>query len=114
VAGGLRVTEVWDSQSNFEAWFESYVKPALPEGAPTPSITFDESSVVPSRNMILSVGAPSKPRLTPELAGDLSSSEGTIPDTRVRTGGSDLDPGRTRPAPRRLLSVVVFHLGSHG
>jgi hypothetical protein len=38
VAGGWRVTEVWDSQSDFEAWFESYVKPAFPEGAPSPSI----------------------------------------------------------------------------
>jgi hypothetical protein len=46
VAGGWRVTEVWDSESDFEAWFESYVKPALPEGAPTPSITFDELNEV--------------------------------------------------------------------
>jgi len=29
------------------------------------------------------VGRPSKPRLTQGLAGDLSSSEGTIPDTRA-------------------------------
>ena len=36
------MTEVWDSQSDFEAWFEGYVTAALPEGAPTPSITFDE------------------------------------------------------------------------
>lgn len=40
--GGWRVTEVWDSQADFEAWFDSHVKPAFPEGAPTPSITFDE------------------------------------------------------------------------
>jgi hypothetical protein len=46
VAGGWRVTEVWDSQSDFEAWFESHVKPAFPEGAPTPSITFDELNEV--------------------------------------------------------------------
>ena len=46
VAGGWRVTEVWDSQSDFEAWFESYVKPAFPEGAPMPSITFDELNEV--------------------------------------------------------------------
>jgi hypothetical protein len=42
VAGGWRVTEVWDSQADFEAWFESNVKPALPEGAPEPVITLDE------------------------------------------------------------------------
>jgi hypothetical protein len=46
VAGGWRVTEVWDAQSDFEAWFESYVKPAFPEGAPTPSITIDELNEV--------------------------------------------------------------------
>jgi quinol monooxygenase YgiN len=34
VAGGWRVTEVWDSQSDFEAWFESYVKPAFSRGCP--------------------------------------------------------------------------------
>jgi hypothetical protein len=41
VADGWRVTEVWDSQADFEAWFEANVKPAFPEGAPMPSITFD-------------------------------------------------------------------------
>ncbi|MGZ4386413.1 MAG: putative quinol monooxygenase [Gaiellaceae bacterium] len=40
--GGWRVTEVWDSQANFEAWFEGHVKPAFPQGAPMPSITFDQ------------------------------------------------------------------------
>jgi len=30
------------AMSDFEAWFENHVKPALPEGAPAPSITFDE------------------------------------------------------------------------
>ena len=40
------MTEVWDSQSDFEAWFESYVKPAFPEGAPTRSITMDELNEV--------------------------------------------------------------------
>jgi hypothetical protein len=33
---------VWDSQADFEAWFEAYVKPAFPEGAPMPVIAFDE------------------------------------------------------------------------
>jgi quinol monooxygenase YgiN len=42
VPDGWRVVEVWDSQSDFEAWFEKYVKPALPEGGPAPSIAFDE------------------------------------------------------------------------
>jgi quinol monooxygenase YgiN len=46
VPGGWRVTEVWDSQADFEAWFESNVKPALPEGAPQPSITIDELNEV--------------------------------------------------------------------
>jgi hypothetical protein len=32
----------WDFQGDFDAWFENYVKPALPEGAPAPSIRFDE------------------------------------------------------------------------
>jgi hypothetical protein len=34
VPDGWRVVEVWDSQADFEAWFEAYVKPAFPEGAP--------------------------------------------------------------------------------
>jgi hypothetical protein len=42
VPGGWRVTEVWDSQADFEAWFDANVKPAFPEGGPTPSIAFDE------------------------------------------------------------------------
>jgi heme-degrading monooxygenase HmoA len=42
VPGGWRVTEVWDSQADFEAWFEANVKPAFPEGGPTPAITFDQ------------------------------------------------------------------------
>jgi heme-degrading monooxygenase HmoA len=40
--GGWRVTEMWDTQADFEAWFEASVKPAFPEGAPMPTITFDE------------------------------------------------------------------------
>ena len=40
--GGWRVTEVWDTQADFEAWFEGNVKPAFPEGGPMPSITFEE------------------------------------------------------------------------
>jgi hypothetical protein len=46
VSGGWRVTEVWDSQAEFEAWFESNVKPAFPQGAPLPEITFDELNEV--------------------------------------------------------------------
>jgi hypothetical protein len=30
VSGGWRVTEVWDSQADCEAWYESNVKPAFP------------------------------------------------------------------------------------
>jgi heme-degrading monooxygenase HmoA len=40
------VTEVWDSQADFEAWYESSVKPAFPEGAPQPQITIDELNEV--------------------------------------------------------------------
>jgi hypothetical protein len=32
--------------ADFEAWFEAFVKPAFPEGAPTPSITFDQLNSV--------------------------------------------------------------------
>ena len=47
VAGGWRVVEVWDSQSDFETWFEAYVKPAFSEGGgPMPVITFDELNQV--------------------------------------------------------------------
>jgi quinol monooxygenase YgiN len=44
--GGWRVTEVWNSQADFETWFEAHVKPAFPEGAPAPSITFDDLNKV--------------------------------------------------------------------
>ncbi|HKN56241.1 MAG: hypothetical protein E6F93_01215 [Actinobacteria bacterium] len=44
--GGWRVTEMWDTQADFEAWFETSVKPAFPEGGPMPSITFDELNEV--------------------------------------------------------------------
>jgi hypothetical protein len=44
--GGWRVTEVWDSQAEFEAWFDAYVKPAFPEDGPNPTITFDELNEV--------------------------------------------------------------------
>lgn len=44
--GGWRVTEVWNSQADFEAWFEDHVKATFPEGAPMPAITFDELNAV--------------------------------------------------------------------
>ena len=46
VPGGWRVTEVWDSQADFERWFEGNVKPAFPEGGAMPSITFDQLNEV--------------------------------------------------------------------
>ena len=46
VAGGWRVTEVWDSKADFEAWFENTVKPAFTEGAPRPEISVDELNEV--------------------------------------------------------------------
>jgi hypothetical protein len=36
------VIEVWDSQADFEAWFEANVKPAFPDDGPMPTISFDE------------------------------------------------------------------------
>jgi hypothetical protein len=46
VPGGWRVVEVWQSQADFEAWFEASVKPAFPEGGPMPSIAFEELNEV--------------------------------------------------------------------
>jgi heme-degrading monooxygenase HmoA len=45
VPGRWRVTEVWDSRADFEAWFEASVKPQF-AGGPMPSITFDELNEV--------------------------------------------------------------------
>jgi heme-degrading monooxygenase HmoA len=42
VPGGWRVTEVWDSEDDFTAWFEANVKLTLPAGAPVPAIKFDQ------------------------------------------------------------------------
>jgi len=49
VPGGWRVTEVWESQADFEAWFEGTIKPAIPEGGPMPSISVDELNEVVTR-----------------------------------------------------------------
>ena len=38
--------EMWDTQADLEAWFETSVKPAFAERGPTPSITFDELNEV--------------------------------------------------------------------
>jgi hypothetical protein len=37
---------MWDTQADFDAWFETSVKPALREDGPMPSITFDELNEV--------------------------------------------------------------------
>lgn len=37
VPGSFTVNEVWESAADFQAFFESFVKPNLPEGA-TPSV----------------------------------------------------------------------------
>lgn len=42
VADGWQVTEVWDSQPEFEEWFEGNVKPNFPPDGPAPEITFVE------------------------------------------------------------------------
>jgi hypothetical protein len=44
--GGWRVTELWESQADFEAWFEAFVKPAYPQELPMPEISFDELNEV--------------------------------------------------------------------
>lgn len=41
VPGGWRVIEVWNSQADFETWFDTSVKPAFAGDGPKPSITFD-------------------------------------------------------------------------
>jgi hypothetical protein len=42
VPGGWRVIEVWDSEDDFNAWFEANVKPILPEDAPMPSVKLEQ------------------------------------------------------------------------
>jgi heme-degrading monooxygenase HmoA len=49
VPGGWRVIEAWDSRTDFQTWFEASVKPAFPQGGPTPTITFDELNEVVTR-----------------------------------------------------------------
>ena len=46
VRGGWRVIEVWDSQADFEKWFEASVKPAFPVGGPMPSVAVDQLNEV--------------------------------------------------------------------
>ena len=41
--GGWRMIEVWETQADFEAWFEAHVKPLFPADGPImPSITIDQ------------------------------------------------------------------------
>ena len=41
--GGWRMTEVWETQDDFEAWFEASIKPLVPADGPImPSITIDQ------------------------------------------------------------------------
>lgn len=61
VPGGWRVTEVWDSRADFEAWFAAYVKPGVPDGAPLPSITFDEVSEVVTAQLIVRRASEARP-----------------------------------------------------
>ena len=42
VADGWQVTEVWDSENEFQTWFEGNVKPNFPADGPMPEITFIE------------------------------------------------------------------------
>jgi heme-degrading monooxygenase HmoA len=42
VSDGWLVTEVWDSEEDFQAWFEGTVKPNLPEDGPQPEISVIE------------------------------------------------------------------------
>ena len=44
---GWRVTEVWETKADFEAWFEAGIKPEFPEDGPMmPSITIHELNEV--------------------------------------------------------------------
>jgi heme-degrading monooxygenase HmoA len=42
VSDGWQVTEVWDSEEDFQAWFEGNVKPNFPADGPLPQISFIE------------------------------------------------------------------------
>lgn len=42
VPDGWQVTEVWDSEDEFQAWFEGNVKPNFPPDAPAPEISMIE------------------------------------------------------------------------
>jgi quinol monooxygenase YgiN len=42
VPDGWQVTEVWDSQDEFQAWFDGNVKPNFPADGPMPEISFIE------------------------------------------------------------------------
>ena len=46
VPGGWRVTEVWESKDDFEAWYEANVKPVYPTDIPPPEITIEELNEV--------------------------------------------------------------------
>jgi len=39
ISGGWQITELWESQQDREAFFEEYVAPLLPAGAPLPNTT---------------------------------------------------------------------------
>ena len=42
VADGWQVTEIWDSEQEFQTWFEANVKPNFPPDAPPPEVSFIE------------------------------------------------------------------------
>ncbi len=37
---GYRVTELWESEAAHHAWYSAHVVPAMPSGAPSPTITY--------------------------------------------------------------------------
>ena len=38
IEGGYQVSELWESEEAHRAWFEAYVVPFLPAGAPRPTV----------------------------------------------------------------------------
>ena len=43
---GITVTELWEAEANWQQFFDTYVKPNLPAGVPTPSVTNLRNTIV--------------------------------------------------------------------
>jgi hypothetical protein len=49
IEGGWQVTELWESQEDRDAFFDKYVRPTLPPGAPSPHTTIRQIHTVATR-----------------------------------------------------------------